>query len=347
MVPFLVFFLAAEIGAGNARAVAVAAASPLVQSSLRLIDRQIDGIQDASVRHKTADAIRNPKTCVASRAHLTEQSRSALRDKLLAEGFVSAADPLSGIFPGLIEDGSACPHLPQPFGTAPGSGTGSHHSYPGGLAVHEAFNSVSAQNFARGYQRIYGEDLRFHEDVLIAAPLWHDWAKTYVYQWNADGAEFQEITIAGTPAHHVLGLAEAMARGLPQEFIYVQACSHVAPSLGNEKRVADWIRAAAILAQVDVSRYLPAGHLPPLRAENVFHNLSDADFPLSVPAVVEMDRVLKSLAPRFGFQDSAASDYNWKFRHRVLSHFSAERLFVLYSNGGARAVEKEIAVLFR
>jgi len=346
MVPVLVF-LAAEMGAGNARAVVTAAASPLVQSSLRLIGREIDSIQDVGVRRQTADAIRNPKTCVASRAHLTEEKRTALRDKLLAEDFVSTTDALSGIFPPLIEDGSACPHLPQPFGAAPGSGNGSHHSYPGGLAVHEAFNSVSAQNFVRGYQRIYGTDLRFHEDVLIAAPLWHDWAKTFVFQWNADGTEFQEINIAGTPAHHILGLAEAMARDLPREFVYVQACSHAAPTLGNEKKVADWIRAAAILAQVDVSRYMPEGHLPPPRAENVIHNLSDADFPLSVPAVTGMDKVLKSLSPRFGFQDSAASDYNWKYRHRALSHFSAERLFVLYSNGGAAAVEKEIAVLFR
>jgi hypothetical protein len=270
-----------------------------------------------------------------------------LRDQLLAAGFVNAADPLGGIFPPLVDDGGACPRLPQPFGAAPGSGSGSHHSYPGGLAVHEAFNSVSAQSFAQAYRRIYGSDLSFHQDVLIAAPLWHDWAKTFVYQWNADGSEFPEINIAGTPAHHVLGLAEAMSRGLPLEFIYVQACSHSAPTLGNEKKVADWIRAAAIMAQVDASRYLPDGHLPPVRAENVFHNLSDADFPLSVPAVVEIDRVLKAVAPDFGFQPSETSDYNWKFRHRVLSRFSGERLFVIYTNGGAAAVEKEIAGLFK
>ncbi len=352
MVQLLVLFLAAdigagEVGAGNSPAAQVAASSPLVANSLKFIGRQIDNIQDGNVRRQTADAIRNPKTCVASRAHLTEARKSALREKLLAEGFVSAADPLSGIFPPLLDDGSDCPHLPQLFGSTPGSSSGSHHSYPGGLAVHEAFNSVSAANFAHAYQRMYGPDLRFHQDVLIAAPLWHDWAKTLVFQWNADGTEFHEINIAGTPAHHILGLAEAMSRGLPPEFIYVQACSHSAPTLGNEKKVADWIRAAAILAQSDVNRYLPDGHLPPLRAENVFHNLSDADFPLSVPAVAEMDKVLRSLAPRFGFQDSAASDYNWKYRHRVLSYFSAERLFVIYTNGGVTAVEKEIAVLFK
>ena len=347
MVPLLVFFLAAEIGAGNSRAVALAASSPLVVSSLKFIDRQIDGMHDENVRRQTADAIRNPKTCIASRVHLTAQSKSSLRDKLLAAGFVAANEPMSGIFPPLVDEETDCPKLPQPFGSAPGSGSGSHHSYPGGLAVHEAFNSVSAQNFAQAYRRIYGKDLRFHEDVLIAAPLWHDWAKTIVFQWNADGSEFKESTIAGTPAHHILGLAEAMSRGLPPEFIYVQACSHSAPTLGNEKKVGDWIRAAAILAQVDAGRYLVDDHLPPLRAENVFHNLSDADFSLSVPAVVAMDRVLQALAPSFGFQTSELADYNWKFRHRVLSQFSAERLFILHANGGAAAVRREIEALFK
>lgn len=347
MVPLLVFFVAAEVGAGNARAVAVAAASPLVQSSLKFIDRQIESIQDPTLKRQTADAIRNRKTCVASRVRLTEDEKLAVRDKLVTAGFLSAGDPLTGVFPPLVDEGSDCPRLPQPFGSAPGSGNGSHHSYPGGLAVHEALNSASAQNFARSYRERYGRDLRFHEDILITAPLWHDWAKTLVFQWNADGSEFSEINIAGTPAHHILGLAEAMARGMSQEAVFVQACSHAAPTLGNEKKVADWIGAAAILARVNADRYLPDGHLPPLRAENVFHNLSDADFPLSVPAVVEMEKVLKSLAPRFGLPDADVTTYNWKFRHRVFSHFSAERLFVIHSDGGIAAVEKEIAVLFR
>ena len=51
-----------------------------------------------------------------------------------------------------------------------------------------------------------------------------------VFQWNADGTEFSELNFGGigqtdiygtvgdsrTRAHHILGLAEAMARGMAQ-----------------------------------------------------------------------------------------------------------------------------------
>ena len=37
-------------------------------------------------------------------------------------------------------------------------------------------------------------DISIDQDLIIAPPIWHDWAKTIVFQWNADGTEFQELT---------------------------------------------------------------------------------------------------------------------------------------------------------
>lgn len=64
--------------------------------------------------------------------------------------------------------------------------------------------------------------LTIDEDVIIAASIWHDWAKTIVYQWKLDGAEFQEWTFGGngqTGAHHILALAGVMARAMPTRLV--------------------------------------------------------------------------------------------------------------------------------
>src|SRR5258707_64586 len=67
------------------------------------------------------------------------------------------------------------------------------------------------------------------QDVILAAPMWHGWAKRMVFQWNADGTEFTELNFGGTGTndnnggaggsrtggHHIMSIAETMARGLP------------------------------------------------------------------------------------------------------------------------------------
>jgi hypothetical protein len=247
--------------------------------------------------------------------------------------------------------------------------------------VHETFNSVSALNFADAYRRVYG-DVFIDHDLVVAAPLWHDWAKPIVFQWNADGTEFTELSFGGsgatdaygkagdsrTGAHHIIGLGEMMARGLPPELIVTVACAHSTPTGGFEYKVVNWIRAGAILAQVDpVARgYLykdAAGRLrlPPFRAlgsidlleggslahtntlaEYLIHNLSDSDFTFTGEAMVEAQSVLAAVAPKFGFNSADTANYNNKFRNPVLSNIPAERLLMLYGNGGTGSVVNAI-----
>jgi hypothetical protein len=221
------------------------------------------------------------------------------------------------------------------------------------------------------------------QDTIIAAPIWHDWAKPIVFQWNADGSEFQELNFGGngtndsfggpgnskTGAHHIIGLAEAMKRRMPPDLVITQACAHSAPTLGNEYKVVNWIRAAAIMAQIDpvAAGYLykdSSGklRLPPLRklgdldltgktptqtnllVEYTLHNLSDADYTFSIPAVTTVEVILQSVAPGFGFNPSDAN-YNNAFRNPVLSYLGAERLMIEYSNGGLDTVKAEIQKL--
>ncbi len=402
-------------GAGNARAVVIANNSPLVQSAYSYIQAQIARLSDANLRTQTFDAIVNANTCVLHRANLKPSDQQAIVAQLLAQGLLNKADEatfpgglLAGVFPPVLNDGTACPHLPQPFVSAPGSSFGSHHSYPGGLPVHESNNETADINLASEYHNVYGQydstGLDFvnasaianpmpqqvaplapflNPDLIVGAPLWHDWAKSIVFQWNADGSEFQELSIGGSGAgldnngqagdartggHHILSLAEAMKRGFSPAFLITQASAHSAPTSGNEFKVVNWIRAAAIVAQQD-----PIAHgylikdakgnyrLPALNqagqvdliaagqtnilAEFEIHNLSDADFTFSGPAVAAVQVVLAQVAPQFGYDPSSIAAYNNTFRNVVLANFSAERLYAVYTTAGVDGVRFEVQQL--
>jgi hypothetical protein len=84
---------------------------------------------------------------------------------------------------------------------------------------------------------------------------------------------------------------------------------------------------------------------PNLLVEYVLHNLSDADFTFTGPAMTQTGVLLKSLASRFGHDPNQASSFNIDFRNPVLAHFSAERLQILYASKGIEAVAAEIEKL--
>src|SRR5262249_15440161 len=234
--------------------------------------------------------------------------------------------------------------------------------FTGGLVAHETFNDLSNLQLAAGYRRVYGNsrrdglpvvgpgegrDIEISRDVTLAAPLWHDWAKPMVFQWNADGSEFIELPFGGagnnddygrpgdsrTGGHHIIGIAEAMKRGLPPDFVITQASAHSVPTSGNEFKVVNWLRAGAILAQIDpvAGGYLVRDsrnnlRLPPLRhlgdidlvaagqlnvlAEYVQHNISDSDFTLTGPAPSVAQILLRDLAARYGYDPIHVSRNN-------------------------------------
>lgn len=377
-------------GPGNAQAARIAEQSPLVQSAWQYLREQAGRVRDTKLRQETVDAISNPNACVAHRAGLNAEGEKTILQHLLELGVVDSGDAAAfpnglqaGVFPRLMDQGTACPKLPQPIYSAPGSSFGGHHSYPGGLMLHEAFNEMSGLNFAHGYRRVYGgsradglpvlgsadgkfsddaSDVFISQDVVTAAPIWHDWAKALVFQWNGDGTEFQELNFGGagslkTGAHHILGIAEAIARGLSPEFVIALASAHST----NEERVAAWIRAAAVIARVDpvargflqrdsAHRLRPAavrqlGADSNMLIEIVIHNLSDSDFTLTGPALSDVETMLAAIAPQFGFDAKRPSDYNNRFRNVVLSNFSAERLLMIYGNSGVDGVTAEISKL--
>jgi hypothetical protein len=401
------------VGAGNTTAAEIARESPIVDSAMDFLVDQAKSLKNSTLRSETLDAIKNPHTCIEHRSNLSDAGKNAIITTLKNEGLVRLSDDATfpsglkaGIFPPVLKDGTSCPQLPQPFYSAPGSVFHGHHSYPGGLPVHEANNDIADVHLAEEYVSVYGRfdgggfpvigsgaanegarrDPFIDSDIITAAPIWHDWGKVIVFQWNLDGSEFPELNFGGngttdnfglagdstTGAHHILGIAESMKRGLSPDFVITQASAHSAPSSGNEYKVVNWLRAAAIIDQIDpvAAGYLTKdglGHfrLPALRqlgqinflattpsqtnilVEYELHNLSDADFTFSGPSLSMVETVLAQLAPEFGYSPSNAAVYNIRFRNRVFSSLTAERLQIIYANDGIQGVREQLKLLRR
>lgn len=307
------------LSAGNARAAELARNSHFIRTQYAGVLQLANSISDPHLRADVLDLLANPIPKYA-RKYQTEAERTALRDALAREGFAKPDDPVSGIFPPGT-DGTAAV---QPFWSAPGSAYDSHHSYPGGLLVHELFNARMAEHFARTYNvEYFGGQKQVDRDLVIAAAFYHDIMKTIVFQFNEDGSLLPELQIAGTGGHHCLSGAEAIARGHDARFVTVLLSAHAAPSLGDQVKVASWCRAASIIAGADPVEYglLDRGGtlaaLPPIEA--FVSNLSDHDYVLSVHAMQQVSPRVEALAP------SGESTRWW--RHRVLANTSAIGLY--------------------
>ncbi len=167
------------------------------------------------------------------------------------------------------------------------------------------------------------EGATIDRDSLAAAILWHDWAKALVLRWRADGATEPEVQVAGTGAHHILGLSEVMLRGFAPGQIVAQACAHAAPTGDGLARVQSWLDAAAVIARTDGTAYRAAASPVCL-----ISHLSDQNWILSDEAVQQADAWLDAQAPSLGFDPVGdRTRYRLCLRAPVLAWLGAERLF--------------------
>jgi hypothetical protein len=363
-------------GPGNARAARTARASLLVAQARHDLRQLVAQLGNRALRRATVDAIENPATCIRHRAGLDDAGAAAIVAQLIAAHLLgdpaqatdapTRARLIGAVFPPVLDAGGACPHLPQPFYAAPGGDADGHHNWPGGLVVHTAFNTRLAQALARAYD--HQTRLISDHDAVIAAALWHDWAKTLVFQWQADGREFAEVPLGGqgvadnaglpgdsrTGAHHILGLAEAMARGLPPGQVLVQACAHASPTNNQAWKLVNWLRAAALIARIDPVRqgYLrtdtsgrPALPTPPggsWLAECLIHFQSDQNWVMAEPAARQADAVLAQLAGQFGYDPADTGRYRTAYRNVVLSQLGADHIQLRNQRGGLAAVAADL-----
>ena len=292
----------------------LATKSPMYKRAHRTVSRAVAGLRDRRLRAATRDALLMPGTCIRHRVGLDAHRQAQIVATLTARGLLAgeSREMRRALFPPLAGEGSACPHLITPILAAAGGNSGSHHSWPGGLAVHLAGNLESARALMRsaGMRR---------NDRVTAAVLWHDWAKALVLAWRDDGITAPEPQLAGTGAHHVLGLAESMKRGVDPGTIAAQACAHSA----DMERVARWIEAASIVAGTDRLHY-PVAASP----ECLINHLADQNWMFGDTAVAAAEARLASEAAEFGFDPAEIARFNRCYRNPILAELGADVLFV-------------------
>ncbi len=331
----------------NAAAASLARGANLVTATYARVESLASSVEDVTLRTDVLDLIRNPRPLYAER-HPTPASRLAVRDALAREGFVAPAAPVRGIFPPGTEPEATT--AVQPFWCAPGSSEGSHHDYPGGLAVHESFNAAMATAFASQYDTHYfGGRPTVSRDTAVAAALYHDIMKTVVFGWNEDGTVFEELTIAGTGAHHILSGAEAIARARDPRFVTTLLSAHAAPSLGDETKVVAWCRAAAIVANVDPiafglvkrdgTNFVLAADPVPLEA--FVNHLSDHDYVVSVHAMHVISARLQQRWSRQEGLRTLAPTFPW-YRAMILTRNTALALYDTLARNGADAFDRTL-----
>jgi hypothetical protein len=82
-----------------------------------------------------------------------------------------------------------------------------------------------------------------------------------------------------------------------------------------------------------------------LLAEMAIHNLSDADWVYGDQAVDSMQVVLADLAPQFGFDPDNTAVFNNSFRNVVLANYTAESIYITYTQKGEDGVKAMIEQL--
>lgn len=307
--------------------------SEVVQSAYDTIVNVAKKINNSSLRSSILSILENPAPSIA------EGNEAGILSSLKKEKLI--ASDAKAIFPRIQNKKQS----PQPFWSAPGSGYGSHHAYPGGLATHTALNVVSAQALYENYRHINNLDLDW--DDAVGGEILHDLHKPWVFQWEKNHACRVEQTLAGTGEHHVLSVAESIKRGIKPSLVVAQACAHEHPSSKQgEALVVGWLKAASIIAGVDPvkSGLLAADQktLPlPRRMEGYVVHLADHDWVISSSACQWSVQALKDLAKeQYGITDE--TQFN-AFRNYVLSNLTAMRLYGILSSQGRKAFAADVA----
>lgn len=350
----------ADLAEGNALAVAVARRSGFVMRTLEAVRALAADLPDPVTRQRTLTVLDNPAPTYQLRCP-SAADRKAVRQELLAVDLIPESTTLDGIFPPVAD-----PHeAPQPFWSAPGSGFRAHHAYPGGLAVHE----LGFARFTACYRETYDEvyDLgavpgAIDAALLTGVSLWHDIHKVTVFQWHADGSELAEQPIAGTGAHHALGGAEAIVRGMSPEWVTAQLSAHDAPTLvqirpdeTGRRRLVDYLHAAAIIARVDPVSYgllrrtedggFALAQDPP-RIEDYIANFADGDYLFTNDAIPLLVATLTEIATGHGIDPTREPARFNLFRNIVLSQLSEVRLYGVLLHAGTdgvrAAIEREV-----
>jgi hypothetical protein len=253
-------------------------------------------LEDEGYRRLMTECITDPKISFLE-LYPTDQDRRRLFDEMVRLGFFNPADHPDYVWPR--------GHMnPQSYLTAPSSHNDFYNAHPGGLALTVAYNIRIADAHTQSYRQMYGVPI--NRDLPVAALLVHEYPKVWLYQWQADGSWLEEPRTVYDDtwhAHCIYVTAELMHRRFDARIVMAMAAAHqlsyLEASMNGREVVANWrglervahfIKAAAVMAQVDPIEYglLERRHsevvLAPQPAEHWVTHLSDMNWPYAMGA---------------------------------------------------------------
>ncbi|WP_119274638.1 hypothetical protein [Taklimakanibacter deserti] len=258
--------------------------------------RTAASLEDADYRRLMTECITGPKITFLE-LYPSDDDRRKLFKEMVKLGFFNAADDPDHVWPR--------GHMsPQTYLTAPSSHNDFYNAHPGGLALTVAYNIRMADAYTQNYRQVYGVPI--NRDVSVAGLLVHEYPKVWLYQWQQDGTWLEEPRTVYDDtwhAHCIYVTAELMHRRFDSRIVMAMAAAHQLSALNASMdgrkvvtnwvgldRVAHFIKAAAVLANVD-----PVGYgllerkggevvLAPQPAEQWVTHLADMNWPYTMGA---------------------------------------------------------------
>jgi hypothetical protein len=274
----------------------MARASAMVMGIYNELLRTASSLEDEGYRRLMIECIARPKVTFLESLP-TDGDRKRMFDEMVKLGFFNSKDSPEHVWPS--------GHMsPQTYLTAPSSHNDFYNAHPGGLALTVAYNIRMADAYTQHYRQVYG--IPVNRDVSVAGLLVHEYPKVWLYQWQNDGTWLEEPRTVYDDtwhAHCIYVTAELMYRRFDSRIVMAMAAAHqlsaLEASMDGRKvvthwrgleRVAHFIKAAAVLAQVDPVDYglleRKGGDvvLAPQPAEQWVTHLSDMNWPYAMGA---------------------------------------------------------------
>jgi hypothetical protein len=239
----------------------MAKASRLVTSAYNELLQVASSLEDPAYRRLMTECIASPKVTFLD-LYPTAEDRQAIFAEMVKLGFFNSSDSADEVFP-------ANPRTPQTYLTAPSSHNDFYNAHPGGLAVTVAYNVRMAEAYTANYRQMFG--LPINRDLPSAALCIHEYPKVWLYQWQADGSWSEEPRTVYDDtwhAHCIYVTAELLHRRFDSRLVMAMAAAHQLSALNarmdGKKVICDWvglervahfIKAAGVLAQVDPVDY--------------------------------------------------------------------------------------------
>jgi hypothetical protein len=239
----------------------MANASRLVSAAYNELLQVAASLEDSSYRRLMTECIAAPKVTFLEK-YPSEADRHKLFAEMVKLGFFNSQDSPEHVWP--------AGHMqPQSYLTAPSSHNDFYNAHPGGLAVTVAYNIRMAEAYTNNYRQMFGVPI--NRDLPSAALCVHEYPKVWLYQWKQDGSWLEEPRTVYDDtwhAHCIYVTAELMHRRHDARIVMAMAAAHQLSALEASMdghrvvckwhgldRVAHFIKAAAVMAQVDPVDY--------------------------------------------------------------------------------------------